>query len=158
MNKQRHRLNRKTSIPKSTRVRTYIWMERWTYRWSNREKNEDNYYKSAPVRTNFQQWGVHYGNMTPTNTNSDTQTIIQRTTSGGIDNVTPNQVGSGTNQGTSGDNWRNARGRNQKNRGDNQNLSKIIAVTLQEGMRVLKYWHFQLKEGKSPSPPSSRNQ
>ena len=46
----------------------------------------------------FQKREGHYGNMTPTNKNSDTQNTIQTPTPGGSDDVTTNQGGVGTNQ------------------------------------------------------------
>ena len=52
----------------------------------------------------FQQRVGYCGNMIPTNTHSDKKTTIQMPTPGRSDNVTPNQRGSGTNQGTNGDN------------------------------------------------------
>ena len=58
--------------------------------------------------------------MTPIDKNSNTQTIIQTSTTGGSDNGTPNQGGSGTNQGTNQEKQQNIRGRKHKNGGDNK--------------------------------------
>ena len=54
-----------------------------------------------------------------TNTNINTQTIIQITTPGRSDNVTQNQGYSGTHQVTNGAQQVWVAGRNQKNIGDN---------------------------------------
>ena len=67
--------------------------------------------------------------MTPTITNSDTQTTIQTSTPRGSDIVTSKQGESGTNQVTNRDYQRNAMVQNHKNRGDNQHTG---AVTLQD--------------------------
>ena len=78
--------------------------------------------------------------MTPNDTNSDTKTTIQTSTPGEGDNVTPNQVVSGNNQGTNRDNQHNTKGKNQKNGGGNQQLirdhsSKFIGYG--ESLKVL---------------------
>ena len=60
------------------------------------------------------------------------------TTSGGSDNTTPNQVWSGTNKGTNIDKWRNTRGRNQKNRGDNQQSIQYRSSNFTGADKILK--------------------
>ena len=61
--------------------------------------------------------------MNPIDANRYTKTNIQTHTPGRNDHVKANKGGSDTNQGN-GDNRRHARGRNQKNRGDNKQYIK----------------------------------
>ena len=63
-------------------------------------KQEADNYKNTHVRTKFQQWGGHYGNITPTDINRYTQMTVQNPTSGGSDNIMLDQGASGANQET----------------------------------------------------------
>ena len=92
------------------------------------------------MRKKYQQQGVHYGNMTPTDTNNDTKTKIQTPTPGGSDNVTSNQGASGSNQGTNREYWYNTRGQKQKNRGINQHSIRYQIINVagfEESFKVL---------------------